>query len=104
MSEPEYHKQPITQDPTKPDIPEDAPLAQGHDRDLADEVRDADAEHTETVKAEAEAAEQRVSDGESAEVGARAPGDHAGEAEGSAGSSREAAPKSAKKTPAKDSD
>jgi len=69
MSEPEYHKQPTTFDPTKPDIPDDAPLAQGHDRELAEKVAEADHEHTEAVQAEAE----------QPEVGPRDPGDHAGQ-------------------------
>ena len=79
MTEPEYHKQPTTFDPKQPEIPEDAPLAQGHSRELADEVREADIEHTAAVEQEAKDAQEREADGESPEVGPRAPGDHAGE-------------------------
>jgi hypothetical protein len=79
MTEPQYHKQPTTFDPTKEDIPEEAPLAQGHSRELADEVREADAEHTEAVQAENEQADERRAEGLPPEVGPRAPGDHAGE-------------------------
>lgn len=71
----EYHKQPVTLDPRQPDIPENAPLAQGHTRDVADEVREQQIELKETVAAEAEAL---ASDGA---VSAREPGDHAGDVE-----------------------
>jgi hypothetical protein len=63
MTEPQYHKQPTTFDPTKDDIPEEAPLAQGHSRELADEVREADIEHTEAVRAENEQASEREAEG-----------------------------------------
>jgi multidrug resistance efflux pump len=79
MTEPQYHKQPTTFDPTKDDIPEEAPLAQGHSRELADEVREADIEHTEAVRAENEQASEREAQGLSPQVGPREPGDHAGE-------------------------
>ena len=63
----EYHKQPHTQDPNV-EIPEDAPLAQGHDQEEAEEV-----------KAEADALSEAVEEeAGSPEVTARAPGDHAG--------------------------
>lgn len=73
MNEPQYHKQPITMDPSKEPPDEDAPLAQGHldDDDVAGRVRDAMAEHKETVEAEAD----------QDEVGPRDAGDHAGETE-----------------------
>jgi hypothetical protein len=62
----DYHKQPATLDPNV-EIPEDAPLAQGHTREDAGDVRDAQLEHAKQVEAEAK----------SDEVGAREPGDHA---------------------------
>jgi hypothetical protein len=70
MTEPGYHRQPHTQDPNV-EIPEEAPLAQGHNTDLAGEVKAASEEHAETVQAERE------------DVGPRAPGDHAGQGESS---------------------
>jgi hypothetical protein len=69
MTEPAYHRQPITLDPNQEPPEDEAPLAQGHDRELAEEVKEAIVEHRETVEAEAD----------QEEVTARAPGDHAGE-------------------------
>lgn len=67
MTEPGYHRQPHTQDPNQ-EIPEDAPLAQGHSEDLAAEVKEAADEQKQQVE------EERDTD----EVTARTPGDHAG--------------------------
>jgi hypothetical protein len=67
MSVPHYHTQPATLDPNV-ETPEDAPLAQGHDADDAADVAQAHDAHRQAVAEEAD----------QGEVGARAPGDHAG--------------------------
>lgn len=66
-------------DPTidpKVEIPEDAPLAQGHTTEDAEDARETQRAYKEQVELEAE----------SPEVGPRAPGDHAGEEDESADS------------------
>jgi hypothetical protein len=73
MTEPVYHKQPHTQDPTKEPPEEGAPLAQGHSPEQAADVAEAIADHKQGVEDEQQALEEH------GEVGPRAPGDHAGE-------------------------
>lgn len=79
MTEPVYHKQPHTQDPTKDEIPEDAPLAQGHTYEEAAEVAEAAAEHKQAVEDEREAVVAAEEAGEPVPGAPRKPGDHAGE-------------------------
>jgi hypothetical protein len=62
-TDPHYHKQPHTQDPTK-DIPEDPPLAQGHDAEEAADVKDAQEQLKAQVEDEREAREQAAERGE----------------------------------------
>lgn len=78
MSVPHYHTQPATLDPNV-ETPEDAPLAQGHDADDAADVAQAHDAHRQAVAEEAD----------QGEVGARAPGDHAGSESGGSESSDE---------------
>ena len=63
--EPHYHEQPATFDPDRT-IPEDAPLAQGHDEDRAADVRDAAQELKDGIEEQPDEATL-----------ARKPGDHA---------------------------
>lgn len=53
MSLPHYHDQPATLD-ERIEIPEDAPLAQGHTEEKAADVRDALESHKESIKQAAE--------------------------------------------------
>lgn len=77
MTEVEYHKQPVTLDPTKEPPDAEAPLAQGHSRENAEGVVEAFEEHKAAVEAEAE----------QPEVTAREPGDHAGDSDDEASES-----------------
>lgn len=63
-----YHRQPHTLDPTKEPPGDDAPLAQGHEADDRDTVKEGHGKLKEAVE---EAAK-------TPDVGPRAPGDHAG--------------------------
>jgi hypothetical protein len=64
--DPHYHDQPSTLDPNI-EVPDDAPLAQGHTEETAADVREAADEH-----------KQAVEDTPDEQVTARKPGDHAG--------------------------
>jgi hypothetical protein len=75
-----YHTQPHTLDPNKepPENVENVPKAQGHDDEMAEDVRDAQAEHRDQVLNEAQAREQADEAGEPEPGAPRAAGDHAG--------------------------
>lgn len=62
-TDPHYHKQPHTQDPTK-EIPEDPPLAQGHDAEEASDVKQAAEQFKEQVEAERDARDEAAERGE----------------------------------------
>jgi hypothetical protein len=68
-ADPGYHKQPFTLDPTKDEIPEDAPSAMGHLTDVHDTaaaVREADQAHREQTEAETKARDEAAENGEAA--------------------------------------
>jgi hypothetical protein len=72
-----YHKQPHTLD-ANIEIPEDAPLAMGHDEEDREDVREQRDEFADQVKAEREAREEAQEAGEPEPGAPRAAGDHAG--------------------------
>lgn len=82
MTDPDvtYHTQPHTLDPNKepPENVENVPLAQGHDRDNAADVRDAQAAHRDRAQGEQQARDDASEAGEPEPGAPREPGDHAG--------------------------